>query len=94
MNALEEIERASETLPAGQKMELLLYVAGSLRKEQASLPEPRLFSDEQLRAWMQEDEEAMRRFRAGVRIFLDATVVLAACGRQQSSWIDCAEAVD
>jgi len=44
---------------------LLLFVARSLREEQAPLPEPRLFSDEQLRAWMDEDEAAMRRFRSG-----------------------------
>jgi len=37
----------------------------SLRVDQAPLPEPRLFSDEQLQAWMDEDEAAMRRFRAG-----------------------------
>ena len=37
----------------------------SLRQEQALLPQPQLFSNEQLQAWMDEDEEAMRRFRAG-----------------------------
>ena len=65
MKTLVEIERAVEELPAAQKMELLPFVAKSLREEQAPLPEPRLFSDEQLRAWMDEDEAAMRRFRAG-----------------------------
>jgi hypothetical protein len=52
-------------LPSSQKTELLLFVAQSLREEQAPLPEPRLFSDDQLRTWMDEDEAAMRRFRAG-----------------------------
>jgi hypothetical protein len=65
MNTLVEIEQAVGGLPSAQKTELLLFVAQSLREEQAPLPEPRLFSDEQLRAWMDEDEEAMRRFRAG-----------------------------
>ena len=65
MMALTEIEREAESLPAAKRTELLLFLAESLRKEQAPLPEPRLFSDEQLRAWMDEDEEAMRRFRAG-----------------------------
>ncbi len=65
MKTLVEIERAVGGLPAAQKTELLLFVAQSLRDEQAPLPEPRLFSDEQIRAWMDEDEEAMRRFRAG-----------------------------
>jgi hypothetical protein len=65
MKTLTEIEQAVEELPPGQKTELLLFVAKSLRDEQAPLPEARDFSDEQLRAWMDEDEEAMRRFRAG-----------------------------
>lgn len=65
MKTLAEIECAIEELPTAQKTELLLFVAQSLRKEQAPLPEPRLFSEAQLRAWMDEDEEAMRRFRAG-----------------------------
>jgi hypothetical protein len=64
MKTLVEIESAVAELPAAQNAELLLFVAKSLREEQAALPEPRLFSDEQLRAWMDEDEEAMRRFQA------------------------------
>jgi hypothetical protein len=65
MKTLAEIERAAEELPSAQRTELLLFLAESLRKEQAPLPEPRQFSTEQLQAWMDEDEEAMRRFRAG-----------------------------
>jgi hypothetical protein len=65
MKTLVEIERAVEDLPSSQKTELLLFVAQSLREAQAPLPEPRLFSDEQLRTWMDEDEAAMRRFQAG-----------------------------
>ena len=65
MKTLVEIERAVEELPSSQKTELLLFVAQSLREQQAPLPEPRLFSDDQLRAWMDEDEAAMRRFRTG-----------------------------
>jgi hypothetical protein len=65
MKTLVEIERAIEELPSAEKTELLLFVAKSLRGEQAPLPQPRLFSDEQLQAWMDEDEAAMRRFRAG-----------------------------
>ena len=65
MKTLAEIELAVEELPTGQKTELLLFVAQRLREEQALLPEPRDFSDDQLRAWMDEDEEAMRRIRNG-----------------------------
>jgi hypothetical protein len=65
MKTLAEIERAVEALPPAEKTELLLFVARCLREEQAPLPEPLDFTDEQLRAWMDEDEEAMRRFRSG-----------------------------
>ena len=65
MKTLVEIERAAEELPIAQRTELLLFLAESLRKEQAPLPEPRTFSEAQLKAWMDEDEEAMRRFKAG-----------------------------
>ncbi len=65
MKTLVEIERATEELPSGQRTELLLFVAETLRKEPAPLPEPRQFSGAQLQAWMDEDEEAMRRFRTG-----------------------------
>ena len=65
MKTLAEIERAAEELPIGERTELLLFLAESLRKDQAPLPAPRLFSEAQLQAWMDEDEEAMRRFNAG-----------------------------
>jgi hypothetical protein len=65
MKTLTEIEQAVEGLPSGQKTELLLFVARSLREAQAPLPEPRLFSDEQIQGWLDEDEQAMRRFQKG-----------------------------
>jgi hypothetical protein len=67
MKSLTEIEQAVEELPAGQKTELLLFVAQSLRAEQAPLPEARDFSGEQIRSWLDQDEEAMRRFEKGAR---------------------------
>ena len=63
MSTLVEIESAAAALSASEKAELLLFVARQLRKEQAPLPEPRLFTKEQLRSWMDEDEEDMRLFR-------------------------------
>lgn len=63
MMTLTELENAANELPAAKRAELLLFLAESLRKEQALLPNPREFSDEQLKAWMDEDEEAMGRFR-------------------------------
>lgn len=65
MSTLIEIESAAAALSAGEKAELLLFVAKQLRSEQIPLPEPRLFTSEQLQAWMDEDEEDMRRFHAG-----------------------------
>jgi hypothetical protein len=65
MSTLAEIESAAARLPSREKLELLLFVAGQLRGEGAALPEPRLFSPEQLAAWMDEDEEDMRRFQSG-----------------------------
>jgi hypothetical protein len=63
MSTLVEIESAAAALSASEKAELLLFVARQLRKEQAPLPEPRLFTKEQLQSWMDEDEEDMRLFR-------------------------------
>ena len=65
VSTLAEIESAAAALPASEKAELLLFLAGQLRAERASLPEPRLFTPEQIHAWMDEDEEDMRKFRAG-----------------------------
>lgn len=65
MSSLVEIESAAAALSAGEKAELLLFVAQQLHDEQAPLPEPRLFSKDQLQAWMDEDEEDMVRFLDG-----------------------------
>ena len=65
MSTLAEIESAATALSSREKAELLLFVTGQLRAEGAPLPEPRLFSPEQLQAWMDEDEDDMRNFRSG-----------------------------
>ena len=65
MKTLAEIERAVKELPAAQKTQLLIFVAQSLRENEIPLPEPRLFSQEQIQAWFDEDEEGMRRFQSG-----------------------------
>jgi hypothetical protein len=64
MSTLDEIEAAAEKLPADQQRQLLLFLARRLRELGGSLPEPRLFSEEQLKAWMDEDDEDMRGLRA------------------------------
>jgi hypothetical protein len=63
MTTLAEIETAADALSAGQKEELLLFLAVRLRSQRAGLPEPRKFSSEQVSAWIAEDEAEMHRFR-------------------------------
>jgi hypothetical protein len=63
MKTLAEIEEAAQALPSDEKTKLFLSIARSLRNESIPLPEPRLFSREQLQSWIDEDEEGMRRFR-------------------------------
>ena len=65
MSTLAEIEPAAEMLPAVEQQELLLFLAARLRARGDALPEPRLFTPEQLQAWMDEDEADLRRFDAG-----------------------------
>ncbi len=65
MSTLAEIEEAAETLPATEQQELLLFLASKLRARGAALPEPLLFTPEQLQTWMDEDEADLRRFDAG-----------------------------
>lgn len=61
MTTLAEIEAAADNLPPEQKQELLLFLAMRLRAERASLPHPRKFTQEQISAWIAEDEADMRR---------------------------------
>ena len=63
MSTLAEIEAAADALPAGDKQELLLFIAARLRAQAGQLPPPRSFSSEQLEAWIAEDEVEMQRFR-------------------------------
>jgi hypothetical protein len=65
MQSLVDIEQAVQNLSAEQQAELLLFVAERLRSQRVSLPEPRDFSEAQLKAWLDEDERAMERFRNG-----------------------------
>lgn len=65
MSTLAEIEAAVAKLPPDQQRELLLFLARCLREAGGKLPEPRLFSEEQLQAWLDEDEEELRRLRTG-----------------------------
>jgi hypothetical protein len=63
MSTLPEIEAVVDTLPVGQKQELLLFLAARLRAQAGDLPAPRKFSANQIRAWIAEDEVDMQQFR-------------------------------
>jgi len=64
MNTLAEIEAAADSLPSEQMQELFLFLAARLRGT-GQLPPPREFTVDQIKAWIADDEEGMRRFRAG-----------------------------
>ena len=65
MGTLAEIEAAVRNLPPEQQRELLLFLTRCLRQSGAEMPEPRLFSEDELQAWMDEDERDLRELRAG-----------------------------
>jgi hypothetical protein len=62
MDTLSEVKAAVDALPAADKQDLLSFLASRLREQAGELPLPRKFTDEQLRAWI-EDETDMQRFR-------------------------------
>ena len=64
MNTLAEIEAAAESLPSEQMQELFLFLAARLRGS-GQIPPPREFATDHINAWISDDEEGMRRFRAG-----------------------------
>jgi hypothetical protein len=66
MTTLLEIENAAETLPEPQQRELLLFLMERLRAKGPAIPQPRIFSREQIQNWINEDEEDMRRIQRGV----------------------------
>lgn len=65
MNTLLEIEAAADALSVAEKQELLFFLAGRLRAERVPFPEPRIFSAEQIDAWIAQDEADMKRFLEG-----------------------------
>lgn len=59
MSTITEIEDAVGKLSEDERAELLLRIADSLQLRIAT-PEPRIFSKEQIDAWVEEDERSMR----------------------------------
>lgn len=65
MTTLLEIENAAESLPEPQQRELLLFLMERLRAKGPALPQPRIFTKEQIQEWISEDEGDMRRLQRG-----------------------------
>lgn len=65
MTSLNEIEKAADALPPEQKQELFLFLAARLRSGAGQPPVPRTLSREQIAAWIADDEQGMRQFKAG-----------------------------
>ncbi|PYL41346.1 MAG: hypothetical protein DMF42_10680 [Verrucomicrobia bacterium] len=64
MSTLAEIEAAADALSPEQKQELMLFLAARLRANGAKMPEPRVFSPDEIANWIARDETDMARFKA------------------------------
>jgi hypothetical protein len=60
MSTLLEIEKAAELLPRDQQRELFGFLLERLRGDGPPLVAPRIFSVEEMKAWMVEDEADLR----------------------------------
>lgn len=60
MSTLLEIERAADLLPRDQQRELFGFLLERLRVDGPPLVAPRIFSVEEMKAWMGEDEADLR----------------------------------
>ncbi len=60
-----EIEQATVKLPADEQQRLLRFLLRFVPVNEAELPGPRNFSEEEIRGWLAEDEASMRCFREG-----------------------------
>ena len=60
MSTLLEIEKAAEMLPRHQQRELFGFLLKKLRMDGPPLMAPRIFSAEEMNAWMDEDEADLR----------------------------------
>jgi hypothetical protein len=63
MVTLADIEAAADSLSPAEKQELMLFLASRLRAAGAMLPEPCVFSADEMPRWIEEDEADLRRLR-------------------------------
>ncbi len=60
MSSLLEIVKATDLLPRDQQRELFGFLLEKLRVDGPPLMAPRIFSVEEMKAWMDEDEADLR----------------------------------
>jgi hypothetical protein len=63
VSTLTEIEQAAVKLTAEEQKRLLRFLLRILPLNEVELPEPRIFSKEEIESWLAEDAAGMRRFR-------------------------------
>lgn len=63
MITVSETEVAAEALPAEEQRRLSLFLAGRLRTDRVSLPQPPQVERRQVEQWIAEDAADGRRFR-------------------------------
>ena len=65
MSTLVDIEQAAVKLPAEEQQQLLRFLLRVVPVNEAALPGPRIFSEEEIQGWLAEGEASMRRLREG-----------------------------
>jgi len=65
MSTFAELEKAVDSLSPEDKQRLLVFLAARLRAEGQPTPPPRTFTQEQIKAWIEEDEEDGRALEQG-----------------------------
>ena len=63
MSTLAEIEAAAKSLPPNEREELAIKLIAELPNGGTFLPEPRVFSKEQIKEWLDEDAKQGREIR-------------------------------
>lgn len=63
MSTLLEIEKAAASLPLKDKTELLRFLLRIVPANQQEISEPRVFTEEEVQGWLDEDQASMHRLR-------------------------------
>lgn len=60
-----EIKHAAAKLTADEQKQLLRFLLSLIPADEADLPQPRQFSQQEIHDWLAEDEASMQRLRDG-----------------------------